>query len=1031
MKNCVPSLSRILKCVICCGLSLHANLGWTQSPILRSQALPALHLANGDSVHPSLDASGRWVVYSSSAANLVANDTNGHGLDVFIFDRIQGTTRLVSESRDGQGSGDDDSMGGVISSDGRWVAFESKARNLVTNAVTGAGDVYVRDLLTSRTLLVSRSSAGEGGHALSSNPIFSRDSRYLVFESAADNLTANDENQATDLFRYELETETLTLVSPDVTGQATPRLRAEDAFGGCSGAALSGDGSWIVFAATTTNLVSGVPNNLDHYYVRDMATAVTTTLDLNQQAKPALYTYSGTSMSEDGRFVLFHSLNQTSQRLQLRDLRSDLMIINPAAAPNPTNSAMPGSILSPDGRWVAYQGARVSTNRNQLVLYDQTTGVGTVVSTNAAGGEGDGKSEMPFFTPDSRKLVYGTVSTNVVPAWKGSGAPYRWLQRDLASGETRQLFPQPGWQASRDGGPTIPAVSAEGSWVALSVGDLGEALGDVNGCSDVILFSADGQSPPVLVSRPIVEVAGSGATGYVELRPNCVSADGRWVAFASAAADLVSEDGNGEIDTFLLDRNTGQTTLISHAYDSRHSAQGSTWPFGMSADGQRVVLLSTATNLADPTLWSDTNRVADVFVWDRTTDRTRLVSENAQHTRTGSKAASWPSISSDGRFVAYQSSATDVVKGGTGATTVQVYRFAMDDGTNALVSALTTGTPGTTFATGFPVISQNGAQVLFWSAEAGMAADSPSTRYTHLRLRDVAAGKTTTLTTNIPFSDQGSGNIAPEYPMAFSTNGDWISFFCLLSSTSRALYAHSRTNASNYRLSTTATSQAMTPNGHYVVYAATNLSGVAPSQIYVVATANRTSDLISSNASLHEAANGDCSHPAISPDGRYVIFQSKASNLTPTSPARTNSLFLFDRTSRTMVNLGDGVLPTGPVTFLSQPFLLWSGRALLFTASWAGQAGSLPQQIPQLIELQLPLEGDAPILMIERRPGVGFTVSWPALPGATDRLQFTQDPDLGPWTDVGAEVQVIEGRASATDAQALNDGYRFYRVVRR
>src|SRR5262249_20879225 len=143
----------------------------------------------------AISANGRFVAFTSEASNLVPGDTNQHE-DVFVHDRLAGTTQLVSVSSSGQqGNGDSGSVGGVeggvaISADGRFVGFESNASNLVANDTNGETDIFIHDRKTGLTERL-----GTGVSDLPNNgevpPVaFSTDDRYAAFVAEASNLTS-------------------------------------------------------------------------------------------------------------------------------------------------------------------------------------------------------------------------------------------------------------------------------------------------------------------------------------------------------------------------------------------------------------------------------------------------------------------------------------------------------------------------------------------------------------------------------------------------------------------------------------------------------------------------------------------------------------------------------------------------------------------------------------------------------------------------------------------------------------------------
>ncbi|MDT7943806.1 MAG: hypothetical protein RQ985_04565, partial [Dehalococcoidia bacterium] len=153
---------------------------------------------NGYSWFPSISADGRYVAFESIASNLVPGDTNGVS-DVFVHDRLTGQTTRVSVASDGtQGHSASDHPS--ISADGRYVAFESFASNLVPGDTNGKRDVFVHDRLTGQTARVSVASDGTQGNGDSIYPSISADGRYVAFVSGASNLVPGDANGNIDVF---------------------------------------------------------------------------------------------------------------------------------------------------------------------------------------------------------------------------------------------------------------------------------------------------------------------------------------------------------------------------------------------------------------------------------------------------------------------------------------------------------------------------------------------------------------------------------------------------------------------------------------------------------------------------------------------------------------------------------------------------------------------------------------------------------------------------------------------------------------
>jgi Ca2+-binding RTX toxin-like protein len=149
---------------------------------------------------PSISADGRFVAFASNSSNIVPGDTN-NTYDMFVRDTLTNTTTLVSlDSAGTQGNGTNVLGTPSISADGRFVAFSSRAFNIVPGGTNIRFDMFVRDTLTNTTTLVSLDSAGNQGNIFSSSPSISADGRFVAFISDASNIVPGDTNNSYDIF---------------------------------------------------------------------------------------------------------------------------------------------------------------------------------------------------------------------------------------------------------------------------------------------------------------------------------------------------------------------------------------------------------------------------------------------------------------------------------------------------------------------------------------------------------------------------------------------------------------------------------------------------------------------------------------------------------------------------------------------------------------------------------------------------------------------------------------------------------------
>lgn len=198
---------------------------------------------------PSAD--GRYVVFDSFAPNLVAGDTNGL-TDVFLRDRQARTTVRVSLGAGGSQAGGS-SWGAAMSPDGRFIAYTSDAADLVPGDTNGYADVFLLDRQTGTVKLVSTSGAGAQGNGVSENPQISADGRYVAFESGATDLVPGDTDNAMDVFVKDTTTGAVQLVSVTKAGK---EFESGGSTGDGTDMSMSADGRYVTFVGQTTNVVA-------------------------------------------------------------------------------------------------------------------------------------------------------------------------------------------------------------------------------------------------------------------------------------------------------------------------------------------------------------------------------------------------------------------------------------------------------------------------------------------------------------------------------------------------------------------------------------------------------------------------------------------------------------------------------------------------------------------------------------------------------------------------------------------------------
>jgi len=293
----------------------------------RCTITPAGVEANSGSSYPAISGDGRYVAYESYANNLTNNDFNLVRVDVYRFDTQTGGTELVSANLAGVAgndeSGGDANDGPSISTDGRYVAFWSRATDLVLNDTNNpptfpmceecGDDVFVRDLASGTTIRVSVDSNGNQASAMSYDPSISGDGRFVAFWSKADNLVPNDTNLLADVFVHDRDADNDGIF--DEVGAIATRLvsvatsgaqgNGYSAPGGINwgGPAISRNGRYVAFESAATNFVPLATMFRWNVYVHDLVTGTTECASLDMHGHPPPTNSMEPAIDADGSHI--------------------------------------------------------------------------------------------------------------------------------------------------------------------------------------------------------------------------------------------------------------------------------------------------------------------------------------------------------------------------------------------------------------------------------------------------------------------------------------------------------------------------------------------------------------------------------------------------------------------------------------------------------------------------------------------------------------------------------------------------------
>jgi Tol biopolymer transport system component len=412
--------------------------------------------ADADSHEPAISADGRFIAFDSWASNLVPGDTNGR-LDIFVHDRQTGLTERVSLAADGsQANGHAEQP--TISADGRYVAFRADANNLVPGDTNNNYDIFVHDRQTGETERVSVASDGTQANLWSGDPAISADGQLVAFMSYANNLVPDDTNECwsyvcPDIFVHNRQSGLTERVSLASDGAQANHLSRDPA--------LSADGRFVAFESYASNLVPGDPTGTFDIFVHDRQTGTTGLVSLAADGAPADGPSLFPTLSADGRFIAYTS-----------------------AASN----------LDPGDTTECYND--VIFNCWDVFVYDQQTGTTKRVSVASDGTQGTGSTvhlATPSLSTGGRLVAFSSGYSNLV-AGDTNGVPDVFVH-DLQTGMTERVaITADGTQA--DFWSHEPDISADGRFVAFYSGASNLVPGDTNGQSDVFVYERD--SPAAL-----------------------------------------------------------------------------------------------------------------------------------------------------------------------------------------------------------------------------------------------------------------------------------------------------------------------------------------------------------------------------------------------------------------------------------------------------------------------------------------------------------------------------------------------------
>jgi Tol biopolymer transport system component len=903
-----------------------------------------LQVANAISDTPVISADGAFVVFTSSATDLISGIDTNNATDVFLFERATGNITLVSHTfADLTATPNGTSTAAVISNDGAFVAFTSSAFNLVNGTDNNPStDVFLYERATGAVSLVSHvpGSNTTFDTGTSRLPVISGNGAFVAFVSSSGNLVngGSDTNGRDDVFLYHRSNATIQLVS-HVAGNNTAASTNIAGFGEIDAPSISSDGAFLTFNSLAPDLVAGTDTNTaTDVFLYEQATQTVSlvshipnnaTTAGNNASRAATLSKDGTSIAfttratdlEAGNYgfpgwsnVFLYQRSNGSLNLLTRDIDP----INPLTAADGESSA---PLISDNGRYVAFDSlatnlASGDTNStSDVFVFDRDQNVVTLVSRSTASGNpsGNGRSMNPVMSGDGSAIAFTTDATNLVTNLRdGNGATDVILFDQTTSARSALSRHDPSMPSVTGNGPSATSplppssVSADGRFAVFVslASNLVPGQNDLNDATfrnDVFLY--DRQTGQVtLVSHAF---GNNSTTGNGGSDSPVISANGAFIAFRSSSTNLLSGAAGApgpNTNIYLFNRATGTISLVSHAGGSLPFTNFAGSPT-ISADGAFVVFVCLA-NLGGA---NDPNFGFDVYLYERATTNLTLVSHAFNDNSTPANGFSEaPVISGDAAYIAFRSRATNLVNGTDNNNLDDVFLFERANGSVTLISHVP-GNPTTTGneASDSPVINANGAFIAFTSSATDLVGgtDTNTGKDVFLFNRATGAvalvshvqGNNTTAGTN-PF-----GGAVSDGP-AISGNGAWVAF----TSTASDLTGGTESNLSAadvflYEQSTG------------------NVSLVSHGQGLPTTTGNGASDLAT-----------------ISNDGAFIAFRSKASNLfNGTDNNSSEDVFLFEKATG-LITLSSQATggPTTPGNNSSgSPVISGDGTTVYFTSN--------------------------------------------------------------------------------------------------
>jgi Tol biopolymer transport system component len=640
--------------------------------------------AAGDARSPAISGDGSAVAFETVANNIdePSNPDTDEQSDIYL--RSGGLTTLISRAGGKEGAkGNEESFDPAISDNGNLVAFSSFATNLVKDKVISfAPSVYVHDVITEETVLVSRQSTSEGsaptnGASFSPTVSSTADGTQIAFVSEATNLAGGLSDETARAYVRTIGAGTTALVSR-ASGPSGEPVETE---GASSIATVSASAQPPVAFTSAAALSDEVDPNFSNVYVREGAT--TSWRSRPPAGSPwqagagvaGLGESPGRVISRDGRFVVFVSSANAyrppgapaGELAYVRDLVTGSITLA-SRADGPNGAAVVGSdpTISGDGTKVAFESVEavvpgVPAGIEQLYVRDLASGR-TLLASELEGTPGNGASHEAAISADGRWVAFESSASNL------GGPHFQVYAHDLETGQTVLVSRAGGSEGEAANESSFaPSIDADGTHVTFASGATN--LDPTDKDRFISIYERD----LAKATTTIVSVGPGGVPNNEDAFASVVSGDGSRVAFASFATNLDPVDTSPEADVFVRDITTGRTLLASQPHLPTFPVES----FDLSEDGSTVTWVTFGSVLPE-----DKDKSASLYARDLASATTSLIG------RDGSNAPLQTNV--DRGAVNANASCVAIALGGSGE---------FEEG-----PLLSPGIPGTTPSPDFPTV---------------------------------------------------------------------------------------------------------------------------------------------------------------------------------------------------------------------------------------------------------------------------------------------------------------------------------------